>query len=173
MAIRKWIEETLLSGCTLVCDRYYYSGMVYSAAKHNPELDLHWAKSPDVGLPKPDRVVFLDLDPQDAEKRGGYGEEKYEKRQMQENVKALFLDLEFCHADEAKDMRVVNAGASVEEVGEKIWEQVIGKVEEVESGKLELGRVKEWRSGGEMLREFSTFKDAEKAGAFNADRYTS
>jgi dTMP kinase len=41
--------------------------MVYSAAKENPELSLEWAKSPDIGLPRPDAVMFLDLELEDAE----------------------------------------------------------------------------------------------------------
>lgn len=121
--------------------------MVYSAAKPNRTIDLHWAKSPDVGLPKPDRVVFLDLEPEEAEKRGGYGEEKYEKREMQENVRRLFLDLQYCRDDEAKDMKIVNAGSSVEDVGELIWEAVKRKVIEVQKGNGELERVRAWKWG--------------------------
>ena len=158
MHFRKWIEETLQSGYTIVCDRYYYSGMVYSAAKKNPSLNLHWAKSPDVGLPKPDRVIFLDLEPEEAEKRGGYGEEKYEKREMQENVRRIFLDLWFCECDEAKDMEIINAGTSIEEVGEKIWKEVNRRVGEVENGELELKIVKEWEFGAQALKDDGSFE---------------
>jgi dTMP kinase len=65
--------------------------MIYSAAKNNPELSLQWAKSPDVGLPRPDIVVFLDLEAEEARRRGGWGDEKYEKAEMQTRVREQFL----------------------------------------------------------------------------------
>eukprot|EP00970_Alexandrium_tamarense_P007104 scaffold1234_cov190-Alexandrium_tamarense.AAC.28 len=38
------------------------------------ELGLEWCIAPDVGLPAPDCVIFLDLEQDEAEKRGGCGE---------------------------------------------------------------------------------------------------
>ncbi|KAF1996475.1 P-loop containing nucleoside triphosphate hydrolase protein, partial [Amniculicola lignicola CBS 123094] len=70
------ILSDIEAGTTLVIDRYYYSGMIYSAAKSNPTLSLPWARHPDVGLPRPDLVLFLDISAEEAAKRGGYGEEK-------------------------------------------------------------------------------------------------
>lgn len=98
--------------------------MVYSAAKSNPKLTLEWAKTPDVGLPRPDIVIFLDVGPGAAESRGGYGEEKYEKRDMQEMARNIFLSLKTYSGDEEDDMEVVNAGNSIEEVGRGIWEKL-------------------------------------------------
>jgi dTMP kinase len=146
----KWIEETLLSGYSIVCDRYYYSGMVYSAAKKNPRLSLEWAKSPDIGLPRPDRVIFLDLEPKEAARRGGFGGEKYEKKEMQMRVRELFLDLQHCRDHEQEDMRVINAGRSIEEVGAEILKDVLAKVEEIESdnvSEMVLPRVEAWHPG--------------------------
>ncbi|KAK4196761.1 thymidylate kinase-domain-containing protein [Triangularia verruculosa] len=87
------IASLLSQGTTVICDRYYYSGIVYSAAKHNPSLPLSWARSPEVGLPRPDLVLFLDLDEQEAKKRGGWGGEVYEKAEMQRRVRELFWGL--------------------------------------------------------------------------------
>lgn len=65
----------LRAGTTIVCDRYAYSGVAFSAAKVNekkePVLDLEWCKAPDRGLPAPDCVLFLDVSPEEAERRGG------------------------------------------------------------------------------------------------------
>jgi dTMP kinase len=97
--------------------------MVYSAAKNNPSLDLRWARQCDVGLPRPDKVIFLDLEPEDAEKRGGFGEEKYEKKEMQREVRQLFQLLGKT-PQETDDMVVINAGGAVEEVAERIWAQL-------------------------------------------------
>ncbi|KAH8775291.1 putative thymidylate kinase [Diaporthe sp. PMI_573] len=116
------IASLLSQGVTVVCDRYYYSGMVYSAAKGNPALGLPWARAPEVGLPRPDAVVFLDLDEEAARVRGGFGEERYETEEMQRRVRGLFWGLQrgevdgVSFAEEAGDLAVVDAGGSVEEV---------------------------------------------------------
>lgn len=66
----------LHQGTTVLCDRYAYSGVAFSSAKVNdkgePLLDSQWCKSPDIGLPAPDCVIFLDISQEEAEKRGGY-----------------------------------------------------------------------------------------------------
>jgi dTMP kinase len=56
-------------------------------------LDINWCKNPDVGLLTPDLVLFLDLPIEAAERRGGFGEERYEKRDLQIKVRDLFLQL--------------------------------------------------------------------------------
>ncbi|KAH8805743.1 thymidylate kinase-domain-containing protein [Xylogone sp. PMI_703] len=145
----KFISENTTKGYTIICDRYYYSGIVYSAAKQNPSLSLTWAHEPEVGLPRPDIVVFLDLDSEEAEKRGGYGDEKYEKKEMQKRVRELFLDLPLLGTDESEDIEVINAGGSIEEVAKEIKGRVLQKVKEVEEGRLgnELRIVRAWPDG--------------------------
>jgi dTMP kinase len=89
----KTIASLLSAGVTVLCDRYYHSGIVYSAAKQNPSLTLSWARAPEVGLPRPDLVLFLDLDENQARARGGWGGEAYEKAEMQRRVRDLFWGL--------------------------------------------------------------------------------
>jgi dTMP kinase len=142
---RKYIRDTIAQGYTIVCDRYYYSGMVYSAAKNNMTLDLQWARQSDVGLPRPDKVVFLDLEPEQAEKRGGFGDEKYEKREMQKEVRWEFLRLRST-PQECSDMIIVNAGSSIDEVAQKIWEEVQPTLNMIQRAMLnQLGTVTAWR----------------------------
>lgn len=93
MQLSKTITALLNAGITVLCDRYYYSGIVYSAAKQNPTLSLAWARAPEVGLPRPDLVLFLDLDEEQARARGGWGGEAYEKAEMQKRVRELFWGL--------------------------------------------------------------------------------
>ncbi|KAM3069059.1 Thymidylate kinase [Clarireedia jacksonii] len=127
------IRDLIMKGYTIVCDRYYYSGMVYTSAKY-PEtspkkLDMPWCKNPEKGLPKPDLVVFLDLEAEEAEKRGGYGEEKYEEKSMQKRVREGFLSLQNGQPgfeDEAHTMRVVDAGKEIDEVAGEVWDVVQG-----------------------------------------------
>ncbi|KAI9744211.1 MAG: Thymidylate kinase [Claussenomyces sp. TS43310] len=146
------IKSLISQGCTIICDRYYYSGMIYSAAKLNPGLPLSWAREPDVGLPRPDLVIFLDLEPQEAEKRGGFGDEKYERKEMQRNVRRLFYELRDSDGEEKEDMVVVNAGRSIEEVGADVLRLVRVKLDSVHSqgSDSELRTVGKWSSKGEV-----------------------
>ncbi|CAG9983522.1 unnamed protein product [Clonostachys byssicola] len=131
------IKALLARGVNVISDRYFHSGVVYSAAKGNPALGMEWARAPEVGLPRPDMVVFLDLTPEEAEKRGGWGEEKYEKGAMQRRVRELFRELgerELGDGSREREVVVLDAGDSVEGVAEAIWDTIRGRVEEVERG---------------------------------------
>jgi len=88
------IEKLLNTGTAIICDRYAFSGIAFSASKvtdgGEPLLSFEWCKSPDIGLPAPDIVLFLDITPEKAKARGGYGEERYEKEEMQKRVRENF-----------------------------------------------------------------------------------
>jgi dTMP kinase len=71
-AVPKLEQWLLHEGTTVVCDRYAYSGVAFSSAKPSLDQELAWCQACDVGLPAPDAVIFLDLAPDDAERRGGY-----------------------------------------------------------------------------------------------------
>lgn len=161
----KTMAALLTAGTTILCDRYYHSGIVYSAAKRNPSLTLSWARAPEVGLPRPDLVLFLDLDEAQARARGGWGGEVYERAETQRRVKELFwglsmgqigtvvvpeegevavgpptnetmTGLETRFRQEEEDLHVVDAGAGVDEVAAEVWEVVRKRVEEVERGEV-------------------------------------
>ncbi|KAK4981846.1 Thymidylate kinase [Elasticomyces elasticus] len=110
------IRTAIKSGTTVIIDRYYYSGIVYSAAKNNPTLSLDWARHPEIGLPRPDACIFLDLAAAEAARRGGYGEERYEKREMQDRVRELFARLQKLGSPDKDGFFQVEAGAPVDEV---------------------------------------------------------
>ena len=103
-------------------DRYYYSGAVYSAAKNNPTLTLEWARRPEVGLPRPDICIFLDITPADAARRGGFGDEKYETSQMQERVRENFQKLFSMPMSEP--VLLIDAGMPVADVEQTLLHQV-------------------------------------------------
>ncbi|KAF2279990.1 thymidylate kinase [Westerdykella ornata] len=136
------IESSLNSGTTVIIDRYYYSGCVYSAAKSNPSLSLTWARHPEEGLPRPDLAIFLDLSPEEAAKRGGYGGEKYEKVEMQEKVRELFAVLR--ESKEGEDFVTVDAGAGVDEVSRRVREVVRECMERVDREQAPLRYVGPW-----------------------------
>ena len=65
------ISKVLESGTSIVCDRYWYSGVAYSMAKG---MNGEWCSWPDKGLIQPDLVIYLKADPEVLSKRAQYGE---------------------------------------------------------------------------------------------------
>uniref|UniRef100_A0A6C0JB69 dTMP kinase n=1 Tax=viral metagenome TaxID=1070528 RepID=A0A6C0JB69_9ZZZZ len=80
----------LNDGINVIIDRYAFSGVAFSEAKGLP---LEWCKNCDMGIPKPDVVVFLEVDPQEASLRGGFGDERYENINLQTKVKECYKHL--------------------------------------------------------------------------------
>ena len=72
----KAIQQTLETGTNIVCDRYWYSGVAYSAAKG---MNFEWCKWADKGLLAPDLVIYLRANPDLLSKRALYGQERFEK----------------------------------------------------------------------------------------------
>ena len=137
------IDELLKAGTTVVIDRYYYSGCAYTAAKQTAGLDLQWCRHPEVGLPRPDLCLFLDVSAEEAAKRGGFGTERYEKEEMQARVRNLFGQMRQ-HRDEAEDISVVDAGRTIEEVEQSIQRCVATASDRVDEGDLGLRYVQPW-----------------------------
>ena len=88
---------------------------------------MEWCKSPDVGLPQPDVTLFLDLSIEDAMKRGDFGEERYEKKDLQIKVRHQFMAIK----DES--WRIIDANKSVEALQLEIRQVVDGAVEQVKA----------------------------------------
>ena len=143
-----------------------------------PGLDLAWARAPDVGLPRPDLCLLLDVSAEVAMKRaggaavstasesvqgGGNGDsstaiERYETSGMQARVRQLFEELRSGagglgpeRVDEADDIVVVDAGASLDEVEREILQRVLQTFDAVDAagdggatGGAPLRRVKGW-----------------------------
>eukprot|EP00871_Galdieria_phlegrea_P003612 jgi/Galph1/4251/GphlegSOOS_G2909.1 len=88
----KWkeIQELLLSGITVLIDRYSYSGVTYTASKG---YDLQWCKEPETGLIAPDLVIYLNISSFSLSNRAGYGEERYERVDFQNRVSNIFESL--------------------------------------------------------------------------------
>lgn len=137
------LERLLAAGTTCVVDRYYYSGCVYSAAKGVAGMDLEWCRGPEVGLPRPDVCLFFDLAPEEVLRRGGFGEERYERREMQARVRGLYEEMRG-HGDEGEDMVIVDAGRSMEEVEAQVQGIVEGVLRRLEERPYELRRIRPW-----------------------------
>ncbi|KAH0743686.1 hypothetical protein KY290_031679 [Solanum tuberosum] len=113
---RSLMEEKLKSGTTLIVDRYSYSGVAFSSSKG---LDIEWCKAPEIGLLAPDLVVYLDISPEKAAERGGYGDERYEQLEFQKKVAGSYLSLR------DSSWKVIDATLSIEDVEKKLREVVL------------------------------------------------
>ncbi|OSX64079.1 hypothetical protein POSPLADRAFT_1089880, partial [Postia placenta MAD-698-R-SB12] len=86
------IEATLRAGTAVVCDRYAFSGIAFSHSKSESAdpaartLTYEWCRAPDAGLPAPDLTLFLDVPPAAVRARGGFGDERYERADVQARV---------------------------------------------------------------------------------------
>ncbi|XP_062306605.1 thymidylate kinase [Osmerus eperlanus] len=105
------MKEKLAQGISLVVDRYAFSGVAFTSAK--PGFSLDWCMNPDVGLPKPDLVMFLQLNPSDAALRGQFGLERYETSVFQKAVQQKFEQL---MKDPSVNWQVIDAAQSIEAV---------------------------------------------------------
>jgi len=53
-------------------------------------MDAKWCWQPEIGLPKPDLVIFLSTPLSKVIGRGNFGDELYEEKSFQERVMANF-----------------------------------------------------------------------------------
>ncbi|KAI3793895.1 hypothetical protein L1987_36518 [Smallanthus sonchifolius] len=123
---RSLMEAKLKSGTSLIVDRYSYSGVAFSSAKG---LDIEWCKAPEVGLLAPDLVVYLDIPPEKAAERGGYGGERYEKLEFQKNVAQYYKKLSDA------SWKIIDACQPMEDVEKQLKEIVLDCVKSCQNGK--------------------------------------
>lgn len=126
--MRNEILRDLNDGITIICDRYFASGVAFTAAKG---YDLEWCLAPDRGLPAPDIVLFLDLNSEEQKRRGGFGEERYEVSSFQENVRTKFLEL--IHTMKTINWMIVDANQTMDTVFTQLMDHIERAIEECES----------------------------------------
>ncbi|KAF7129161.1 hypothetical protein RHSIM_Rhsim10G0009900 [Rhododendron simsii] len=123
---RSLMEAKLRSGTTLIVDRYSFSGVAFSSAKG---LDMEWCKAPEMGLLAPDMVLYLDIPPEKAAERGGYGGERYEQLEFQRKVAHSY---QLLHDASWKS---IDASLPMEDVEKKLKEMVLDCVTTCQKGK--------------------------------------
>ncbi|XP_029285431.1 thymidylate kinase [Cottoperca gobio] len=128
------MKKKLEQGTTLVVDRYAFSGVAFTSAK--PGFCLDWCMKPDVGLPKPDIVMFLRLSPAEAALRSQFGEERYETSVFQSAVQQNFEQL---IKDPSVNWQAIDASQSVEDVHENITTHSLNTINT--SQNLQLGEL--------------------------------
>ncbi|XP_024863606.1 thymidylate kinase isoform X2 [Kryptolebias marmoratus] len=125
------MKKKLEQGITLVVDRYAFSGAAFTSAK--PGFCIDWCKKPDVGLPKPDLVMFLQLSPVEATLRGQFGNERYETSDFQKSVQQKFEQL---MKDPSVNWKVIDASQSIEDVHDNIRTHTLNTINTAENTPL-------------------------------------
>ncbi|CAI9103006.1 OLC1v1001415C1 [Oldenlandia corymbosa var. corymbosa] len=123
---RSLMEAKLMSGMTLIVDRYSYSGVAFSSAKG---LDFQWCKAPEVELLAPDLVVYLDISPEKAAERGGYGGERYEQLEFQTKVAESYKKLSDA------SWKTLDATQPIEDIEKHLKEITLECILECQKGK--------------------------------------
>ena len=121
--LSKTITSTLLSGTSIICDRYAFSGVAYTSAK--PGFSLKWCMGPDCGLPQPDKVIYLSASETLAQSRPDYGSERYEKKDFQTEVGKRFQEMRNI------DNSIVWTDYTVENSISRVTEDLFGLLQEL------------------------------------------
>lgn len=124
---RTLMETKLKSGITIIVDRYSYSGVAFSSAKG---LNIDWCKAPEIGLLAPDLVLYLDIAPEKAAERGGYGGERYEQLEFQKKVRESYQALH------GASWKMIDASQPLEDIQKQLQEIVLDCVTTCQGGKL-------------------------------------
>ncbi|KAI9227591.1 MAG: deoxythymidylate kinase-like protein [Piptocephalis tieghemiana] len=140
------LQKTLMEGTHVIVDRYSASGIAYSVAKGLP---LDWCRDPDRGLLRPDLVLLLDQPIAIAAAREGWGKERYEKVEFQEQVRSCFHHL---LRQEKNDWKVIDASQELLKVHANLLEYVQQIIEdpEVRSHPLSFDL---WQRSSELSQE--------------------
>ena len=113
------IEERTSRGDLVVCDRYVLSSLVYQGITCGEELPLKLNSI----FPRPELLLFFDLDPEIAQKRMEMRRQKeiYESLEFQllvwKRYRALLPQLE----EEGCRIEIINASQPPEEVARDVW----------------------------------------------------
>ena len=79
------IQELLLTGTAVICERYAWSGVVYSYVS-NPEMPLEAYMNCDQGIIQPDMVVLLTTSPQESMGRKNAISPQFEDEEIQKRL---------------------------------------------------------------------------------------
>lgn len=99
------MRARLVRGERIVVDRWSYSGEAYSGEEQPETL-------------RPDLVLFLDIDPEQAARRDGYGFEAFETLEQQQSIRDRYHRIGARNAD---IWRTVDASGPIDQVAQLVW----------------------------------------------------
>lgn len=118
------IGALLKDGCTVVCDRYYYSSFAYQGM----DTDLKWVMDSNLNCPdiiKPDVCVFLDVPPEECDRRiaaGRASREIFEQIETIRRIREKYMEV-FRLLPE-HNIKIVSAIGTPEEITERVYAAV-------------------------------------------------
>lgn len=122
---RNGLAKKVEEGVTVISDRYYFSSYAYQGA----HMSMDWtimANSICADALRPDLNLFLDLTPEVSFARISQNRSDFEIYEKLDNLKNT-RDKYFEAFDKLKDeekVAVIDADCSVEQLSERIWQQV-------------------------------------------------
>eukprot|EP01112_Ceratiomyxa_fruticulosa_P012276 TRINITY_DN3390_c0_g1_i1.p1 TRINITY_DN3390_c0_g1~~TRINITY_DN3390_c0_g1_i1.p1 ORF type:complete len:234 (-),score=38.86 TRINITY_DN3390_c0_g1_i1:174-875(-) len=129
---REKLLDLLNKGINIVVDRYAMSGVAFTNAKGVP---LEWCIAPDRGLPAPDLVLYFNLSVEEAQKRGDFGNERYEKLDFQIKVKQIYEEhlMNYGYKAISKNLgwKTVDAAKPIEKVETEVRELALAALTEI------------------------------------------
>lgn len=84
--------------------------------------------NPEIGLPKPDMVYLLNMNPEHLKDRPGFGEERYESISLQTKVSEVFKTF----AATEDNWKVVDANRSFETIHSELLSDIEEHIKEIE-----------------------------------------
>ena len=110
-----YIDQARKDGKIIICDRYFYSGIVYSTANG---VNYDWTRLADQGLPQPDYVFFIDISPETVSLRKDFGDERYEKLEVQKRIYKTFKEV----LKDEKNVFYIDGTKTSKEMAERVVE---------------------------------------------------
>jgi len=114
------IRKALGEGKVVLCDRYYHSTVAYQSVQG---VEREWILKLNEFTPKPDLVIYFDLDSADAIKRAQSGE-IFERQEFLEKVRKQYMRFD--------GLKVVETDQEVDEVQQRV-RQLIAEVTDLKA----------------------------------------
>jgi dTMP kinase len=113
------IVERCRRGELVISDRYVPSSLVYQGINCGEELPALLNGS----FPAPELLVFLDIDPELAQKRLESRKVKdiYEYLEFQIQVREMYKTLLPCYREQGVRVEIIDAAGTQDEVAEEVW----------------------------------------------------
>lgn len=120
------IAAMLKAGYTVICDRYYYSSFAYQGM----DTDLKWVMDANLNCPeiiKPDICIYLDVSPEECDKRieaGRDSREIFEDISKIRSIRDKYMEVFNLLPDH--NIKPVKASGSPEEIAKRVYEAIFG-----------------------------------------------
>lgn len=118
------IAAMLESGTTVICDRYYYSSFAYQGM----DTDLKWVMDANLNCPeilKPDICIYLDVSPEECDKRieaGRDSREIFEEIGKIRRIRKKYMEVFNLLPDH--NIKIVDASGAPQEIAERVYKAI-------------------------------------------------